>query len=235
MQRTNGKKTQTMHATVAVDFFCGAGGMTNGLIKAGLHVLAGREASVLTLILAGVAINSLATALTTLALNLAPNPYASLELFFWLLGSLADRSLDHVMLALPPMVLGGALLIGQGRALDALTLGEDVAASLGVNLAALRLGLVAGTALAVGAAVAVTGAVAFVGLIVPHLLRPLVGHQPSRLLAASALGGAALVLAADILVRLVPTGVELKLGVVTALMGAPFFLHLVVRTRRALT
>ncbi|MBA2413826.1 MAG: iron ABC transporter permease [Burkholderiaceae bacterium] len=198
-----------------------------------LYALAGREASTLTLILAGVAINGFAGAATALALNLAPNPFAVTEIVFWMMGSLADRSISHLQLAAPLMIIGWVLLLNSGRALDALTLGEDTAASLGVRLGRLRLMLVLGTALAVGSGVAVTGAVGFVGLVAPHLLRPLVGHQPSRLLVASALAGAVLVLAADIAIRSITVGPELKLGVVTALIGAPFFLLLVMRLRRA--
>jgi len=151
---------------------------------------------------------------------------------FWMMGSLADRSMDHLQLAAPLMIAGWALLLTSGRGLDALTLGEDTAASLGVHLGRLRFMLVLGTALAVGSGVAVTGAVGFVGLVAPHLLRPLVGHQPSRLLWTSAVVGAVLVLAADIVIRLIAIGPELKLGVVTSLIGAPFFLILVLRLRR---
>jgi iron complex transport system permease protein len=208
-------------------------GIAGAIVAVGLlYALAGRSGSVLVLLLAGAAITSLAGALTTLALNLSPNPYASFEILFWLMGSLTDRSFDHVLLAGPLMIAGWLLLGTAGRALDALTLGEETAQSLGFNLMGVRLRLILGTALAVGAAVAVTGAIGFVGLVVPHLLRPLVGHQPSRLLVPSALGGACLVLAADIAVRLMRNGPELKLGVLTALIGAPFFLLLVLRLRR---
>ena len=208
-----------------------------GLVGAGLAVLllyalAGRDASVLTLILAGVALNSLAGALTALALNLAPSPYAALEIVYWLLGSLADRSMREVWLAAPFILVGMALLLASGGSLAALSLGEDTARSLGVRLGRLRLLVIGGTALAVGAAVSVSGAIGFVGLVVPHLLRPLVGYDPARLLPLSALGGAALVLAADVAVRLPVGAMELKLGVVTALVGAPFFLHLLYTTRR---
>ena len=207
------------------------GGILGALLAVGLlYALAGRGGGMLTLVLAGMALSSLAGALTSLALSLSPNPFALAEIVFWLLGSLADRSLTHVWLALPFMAVGWALLLTAGRHLDALTLGELTARSLGVDLGRLRLRIVLGTALAVGAAVAVSGTIGFVGLIVPHLVRPLVGWQPGRLLLPSALGGAALTLAADIAVRL-PGGAELKLGVVTALIGAPFFLALVLRTR----
>ncbi len=200
-----------------------------------IYLLAGHDSSLLTLILTGVAINSFAGALTALTLNFAPDPYAALEIVFWLLGSLADRSLDHVGLALPFILAGAAVLLTSRRALDALSLGEDTAASLGFRLATVRWQVIGGTALAVGAAVAVSGAIGFVGLVVPHLLRPWVGQRPGALLGASALGGAALLLAADIAVRLLPTELELKLGVVTALIGGPFFLHLLWQTRRKLT
>ena len=194
--------------------------------------LAGPDGSALALILAGVAISALVGALTSLVLNLSPNPFAANEIVFWMMGSLADRSFAHVAMALPVMALGWALLASLGRGLDALTLGEDAAASMGINLPRLRLLLVAGVACVVGAATAVAGAVGFVGLVVPHVLRPLVGARPSRLLPASALGGAALVLAADLAVRLVLPDRDLKLGVLMAMVGAPVFLHLIWRMRR---
>jgi iron complex transport system permease protein len=211
------------------------GGMAGACIGvAVVQGLAGRDGSPLTLILAGIAVTSFAAALTSLALNLAPNPFAALEIMFWLMGSLADRSFDHLWLSAPFMVAGWLLLATLGRPLDALTLGEDAAQTLGVDLRAVRYRLVFGTALSVGAATAVAGAIGFVGLVVPHLMRPLVGHKPSALLPASALGGAVLTLAADVAVRLLSPGRELKLGVLTALIGAPFFLFLVLRLRRQL-
>ena len=195
-----------------------------------LQALAG-TGSVLTLILAGVAISSLCGALASLALNLSENPFASLEIVFWLLGSITDRSMTHVWLAVPFIVTGWLLLLGSARALDVLSLGEETASSLGVDLKRTRLLVVTGTAIGVGACTAVSGVIGFVGLVVPHVLRPLVGHMPSRLLPASALGGAILLLAADILVRVIDTGTELKLGVVTALVGGPFFLSLILRLK----
>lgn len=200
-----------------------------------LVLIAGRIASVLTLILAGVALSSLAGALVALALNFAPSPFAALEIAFWLLGSFEDRSFLHLWLALPLMAICWIALLGGRRVLDALTLGEEVARTMGLPLDRVRLQLVAGVGLGVGAAVAVSGVIGFVGLVVPHVVRPFVGHRPSALLLPSALGGACLLLAADILVRLLPTQVELKVGVVTALVGVPFFLALVIRTRRRLT
>jgi iron complex transport system permease protein len=195
-------------------------------------LLAGPRGSSLTLILAGIAISALAGALTSLALNLSPNPFAVSEIVFWMMGSLQDRAMTHVWIALPFMAVGWALLLSLGRALDALTLGEDAAEAMGVRLPAVRLRLVFGVASAVGAATAVAGAIGFVGLVVPHLLRPFVGARPSRLLLASAAGGAAMVLAADIAVRLILPERDLKLGVLMALVGAPLFLHLIYKTRR---
>ena len=202
-----------------------------GLAVALILLLAGPRGSSLTLILAGIAVSALAAALTSLVLNLSPNPYAASEIVFWMMGSVADRSMTHVLLSLPLMTLGAALLLTTGRALDALTLGEDAAQAMGVSLSGLRLQLLAGTALAVGAGTAVAGAIGFVGLVVPHLLRPLVGARPSALLWASALGGAALTLAADLAVRLILPDRDLKLGVVMAIVGAPLFLHLIYKTR----
>lgn len=196
-----------------------------------LLALAG-ERGTLTLILAGVALSSLAGALTTLTLNLSPNPFAAYEAVFWMLGSLTDRSLDHVWLSAPFILAGWVLLALAARDLDALSLGEEAAFSLGADPARTRLLVVTGTALSTGAAVAVSGVIGFVGLVVPHLLRPLVGHRPSRLLPASAFGGALLLTIADILVRIITPGTELKLGVVTALTGAPFFLWLVLKSRQ---
>ncbi|QGA56199.1 iron ABC transporter permease [Brucella sp. 2280] len=199
-----------------------------------VKLLAGRNAGTLAVILAGVAVTSLAGALTALALNLSPNPFAAMEIVFWMLGSLADRSMTHVALVIPFILIGWLMLLSLGRSLDSLTLGSDAAATMGVNLGRVQLFAVLGTAACVGASTAVAGSIGFVGLVVPHLLRPLVGARPSRLLTASGLGGAALLLAADILVRVVMPGRELKLGVLTAIIGAPFFLWLVFKYRRQL-
>ena len=208
------------------------GGMLGASIGVAVMLLiAGRESSTLSLILAGVAISTLAGALTALALNLAPDPFASLEIVFWLLGSLANRSFDHVWLAGPFVLVGILLVLTLGRALDALTLGEDTASTLGVDLRSVRLRLIFGVTASVGAATAVAGTIGFVGLVVPHLLRPFVEHRPSLLLPASALGGAALLTLSDVAVRLLSFNIELKLGVFTALIGTPIFLWVVLRMR----
>lgn len=193
--------------------------------------LAGRGGGSFALILGGIAVSSLAGALTALVLNLSPNPFAAYDIIFWTMGSLADRSWAHVATAAPVMAAGWVALALTGRGLDALTLGEEAAASMGIDLPRLRLMVVLGAAAAVGAATAVAGVIGFVGLVVPHLLRRAVGGMPSRLLPAAALGGAALVLAADVAVRLVLPDHDLKLGVMMALVGAPVFLHLIWRTQ----
>ena len=197
-----------------------------------LVVVAGPRSSLIVVILAGLAISSLAGAGTALALNLAPNPFAALEIAFWLLGSLEDRSMQHVLIALPFMLVGVVLLAWDGRAFRALTLGEDAAASLGFNLTRVRLRVVTGVAAAVGAGVAVAGSIGFIGLVAPHLVRPLVRHDPARLMLPAALAGAALLTAADIAARLIPAQEEIKVGVLTALIGAPFFIWLIFSRRR---
>jgi iron complex transport system permease protein len=198
---------------------------TSLIAIAALFLLAGPSESPLTLILAGIAV-------ATLSLNLSPNPFAAMEIMSWLMGSLENRSYAHVWIALPCVVIGGALLIADGRSLDALTLGDEGAQALGVDLARARLRMMLGVAIGVGGAVAVSGAIGFVGLIVPHLVRPLTDRSPSAVLLPSLLGGAALLTLADIGVRMIPTSSELKLGVLTALLGVPVFLVHLMRERR---
>ena len=232
-------------AVVALYFFSGVwhpqtvplAGMLGALLTTGMvYLLAGRDSTVSTLILAGVAINALAAAGLSLLLNLAPSPFAVRELVLWTLGDIADRSLRDVWIMLPCTLLGWTMLAGTGRSLDALTLGERTARSMGVNMNRLSWRLFIAVSLCVGAAVATTGMIGFVGLVIPHLLRPLSQYQPSRLLPLSALGGAVMLLAADIGVRLIalytPIPVPLKVGVLTALLGAPFFLVLILKSRR---
>ena len=199
-----------------------------------LLAVAGRNAGLLILILAGLAISSLAGAATALAMNLSSNPFVALEIAFWLLGSLEDRSFRHVTLALPFIVAGAIILMSQRNAFRALSLGEEAAQSLGVDVGRLRLWVILGTALGVGGAVAVAGTIGFIGLVAPHLMRPLIGHDPARLLVPSALAGAALLLAADIAVRIIPSTSDIKVGVLTSIIGVPFFLYLIMRERRAL-
>lgn len=197
-----------------------------------VYLLAGVHGSVYTFMLSGVAINSFAGALIAIALNFAPSFYAMQEIVFWLLGSLANRNWHHVYIATPFILVGMALILISRRYLSGLTLGEQTASTLGFNPIIERYRLFIGVAMAVGASVAVTGSIGFVGLMVPHLLRPLVGQHPGRLLLVSALAGAIFVLAADMVVHQFSQARELKIGVVTSLIGGPFFLMLVLKTRK---
>ncbi|MEW9856522.1 FecCD family ABC transporter permease [Novosphingobium sp. M1R2S20] len=197
-----------------------------------LFGLAGRSESPLALVLAGIAVSTLAGAGISLALNLSSNPFAAMEIMSWLLGSVENRSMEHVWIALPCVAMGLSMLLFDTRALDALSLGEDGARSLGVNLRRTRARLLIGLAVGVGGAVAVSGSIGFIGLIVPHLIRPFTDRSPSAVLMPSMLGGAMLLASADILVRLIPTHSELKLGVVTAFLGVPVFLVHLLRERR---
>lgn len=220
----------------ALSFALPVAGMLGALLSVvALMLLAGRSAPIIILLLAGLVLSSFAAAGTSLALNLAPNPFAALEVAFWLLGSLEDRSFQHVWMVTPFIIIGAIMIASQAGALRVMSLGEDTAMSLGVAVARMRLVIVVGVAAAVGAGVSVAGTIGFIGLVAPHLVRPLVGYDPARLLVPATLAGAALLLTADILVRLIPTsGSSLKVGVVTALVGAPFFLLLVLRERHAL-
>jgi len=196
-----------------------------------LLALAGPRAETATLLLAGLAISALAGALTTLALALAPSPFAFYDAYDWLLGSLVDRSLDQAAFAAIPAAVVILLLWRLRGALDSLTLGEEVAQSLGHDVARLRIWVVVLTAIGVGACVAIAGAIGFIGLVAPIFARRLTGGHPGRAIVPAALIGGALLLAADLLVRLAPLGRTLPIGVVTALLGAPFFLWLVVHMR----
>ncbi|HWW29264.1 MAG TPA: iron ABC transporter permease [Steroidobacteraceae bacterium] len=207
-------------------------GLVGALLASMLTFALGRGGGTITLVLAGAAVSALAAAGISLSLNLAPNPYAAYEIMTWLMGSLADRSWVHVFLVTPFILLGSAMLLFTARALDALALGETQARSLGINLQRLYVLAVFGTALAIGASTAVTGIIGFIGLVAPHLVRPLVGHQPSRVLLPAALCGALLLLFADVATRLIHVGTEMKLGVLTSLIGTPFFFWLVVRLRK---
>lgn len=203
------------------------------VLSGGGHGQAG--SSLVGFILAGTVLNIVAGAGVSLALSLAPNPWAVAEIVNWLMGSLADRSFEEVRLALPFILLGCGLLLATGPALDALTLGETGARSLGVSMTRTRALLAGGVGLAAGAAVAVTGVIGFVGLVTPHLVRPLVGGRPGALLVPSAVAGAVVTLAADIVVRLIPASVEIRLGVAMAAVGAPFFLLVLLRDRSRLS
>ena len=216
----------------ATSLFVPVAGILGALVSVGALVLiAGPRTSLTVILLAGLALASFAGAMTALVLNLAPNPFIALEVAFWLLGSLEDRSRDHLMIAAPFMIAGWIMLLANARAFRALPLGEDAAMSLGVDLQRTRFAVVLGTAFGVGAATAVAGAIGFVGLVAPHLVRRYVNADPTRIMVPAALAGAALLLAADIAVRIVPSAIELKVGVVTALIGVPFFLYMIFSER----
>lgn len=199
-----------------------------------LMAVAGRGASSLRLILAGFAVSAFCGAGIALALNLSPNYFAALEIAFWLLGAVENRSWLHVGLALPGAALGCALMFVTAKKLDALALGEAVAESLGVSMGVLRAQIAIGLAVSVGAVVSVTGVIGFVGLVAPHLVRPFCDHVPSRTLLPAALLGGLLLVLADTAIRAIPTMVELKLGVLTAFLGVPLLLWLLRRPGFAL-
>lgn len=196
-----------------------------------LTAAAVRIGSVVTLILIGVALSSFAAAIMALLMNLAPNPFTLSDMLNWMLGSVANRSFEDIAIAAPFLAVGAALLLSARRSLSALTLGEEAAAGLGVDLARTRLAVVLGAGLATGAAVSIAGAIGFVGIVAPHLVRPLVRHDPARTLLPSALLAGVILVLADIGVRIVPTPAELNLGVVAALVGAPAFAWIAARRR----
>ncbi|CDO37066.1 MULTISPECIES: FecCD family ABC transporter permease [Novosphingobium] len=200
-----------------------------------LALIAGRSGGVALFTLAGLMVSSLAGALMSLAISLSPSPFAMTEIVTWTMGSLADRSWREVWIALPLTAAGIGVLMAAGRSLNALTLGEAAARSLGVEPFRLQALMIAGIGLTVGSGVAVAGIIGFVGLMVPHLVRPFTDHRPSSLIVPSALAGALLLLISDCLCRILPlAGGELRLGIALSLLGTPFFLHLLLKMRREL-
>jgi iron complex transport system permease protein len=199
-----------------------------------LALLVGRSGSLIVFTLGGVILSSIAGSMTALAISLVPTPFATSQIVTWLMGALTDRSWDDVRLALPLIALGAGLLAMTGRSLDALTLGEQAARTMGVDPLRLQILIVVGVGICVGASVAAAGIIGFVGLMVPHLVRPLAGYRPSAVLLPSALGGALLLVIADSLVRAAPTVSELRLGIAMSMLGGPFFLALLLRMRRQL-
>ena len=200
-----------------------------------LALIAGRDGGIALFTLAGMMIASLAGALMSLAISLSPTPFALSEIVTWLMGALADRSWREVWIAAPLTLAGLTVLALARHSLDALTLGETAARSLGVDPRRLQWLMIAGIGLTVGAGVAVAGIIGFVGLIVPHLVRPFTDRRPSSLMLPSALAGALLLLIADCLCRILPlAGGELRLGIALSLLGAPFFLALLLRMRKGL-
>lgn len=196
-----------------------------------ITIAALRTQSVVTLILIGVGLSSFAGAAMSLLMNLAPNPFSLSDMINWMLGSVANRSFDEITLAAPFILAGGATLFATRRGLSALTLGEEAAAGIGLNLRRQQIFTVVGAGLATGGAVALAGAIGFVGIVAPHIIRPFVGHDPARSLVPSALFSGLILVVADIFVRLMPTSAELKLGVVAALIGAPAFVWIAMQRR----
>ncbi|MFC3052792.1 FecCD family ABC transporter permease [Kordiimonas pumila] len=199
-----------------------------------LVILAARDSSVLTLILAGMGISSLAMAGVSLVMNFAPTPMSVQEMVLWMLGSLENRTYEDLILASPFILAGWVMMLGSGQGLNALSLGSEAAATLGIDVARLRWRIVMGTALSVGATVAVCGSVGFIGLVVPHFVRAVIGYEPRKILLPSAFVGAFIMLLADILTRLPIGHGQLRLGVVTALIGAPMFIYIVFKTRESM-
>lgn len=217
---------------LATPFAVAIGGVLGaGIALAGLLLLAGPRAETATLLLAGIAISAITGAATTLALALAPSPFAFYDAYDWLMGSLVDRSLPQLLFATVPALAAAAYCIAKSRALDKLALGEDTAAAMGIDLRSLRRNVIVATAIGVGAAVSVCGAVGFIGLVGPVLARRLVRNHPGRAVLPAALIGALLLLVADIAIRFAPPDRSVPVGVLTALIGAPFFLALVARMR----
>jgi iron complex transport system permease protein len=190
-----------------------------------------RIKSVVTLILLGVGLSSFSAAAMSLLLNLAPNPFSLTDMINWLLGSVANRSFEDLKITMPFLVAGIGILFVSRRGLSALTLGEEAASGLGLNLRLQRIAVVLGAGLATGASVALAGAIGFVGIVAPHLIRPVVGYDPARSLLPSAMLAGLILVIADIGVRLLPTAAELKLGVVAAIIGAPAFIWIAVSRR----
>jgi iron complex transport system permease protein len=206
-------------------FGVGVGAIGGAMAATALLALFARRLHGITpLVLVGVGLSSLAGALMALILNFAPNPFSLSDLVNWSLGSVANRSLIDVAFAAPPILLGTVIALSQRSQLTLLTLGDMAAQAHGLNFRRLQWGVIGGTGLVVGAAVSLAGAVGFVGIVAPHLVRPWVAHNPGRTLLPAGLAGAAMLVLADLLIRLLPTSTELRLGVVAALAGAPLFM-----------
>lgn len=199
-----------------------------------LFIISARESSVLMLILVGIGISSLAMAAISLVMNLAESPMSIRDMIMWMLGSLENRTISDLMLALPFILIGWLMMINIGQGLNALSIGEDTAQTMGINIKGLKLRVVVGSAISVGAAVAVCGSIGFVGLVVPHMVRALISNEPGKILLPSALMGGLLLTLADVVTRIPFFSTDLRLGVVTSLIGAPAFLYIIYQTRKSM-
>lgn len=212
-----------------IPIFAMAGALIATII---LLVVSVRESSVLMLILVGIGISSLAVAGISLVMNMAESPMSVRDMIMWMLGSLENRTTTDLLLALPFILFGWIMMINIGQGLNALSIGEDTAQSMGINISMLKLRVVIGSAISVGAAVAACGSIGFIGLVVPHMVRGLITTEPGGIILPSALMGGLLLTLADLMTRLPMPGAPLQLGVVTSLIGAPAFLYIVYKTRK---
>lgn len=203
-----------------------------GVATALLYALGAGRLSATRLILIGVGLSSFAGAAIALVMNLAPNPFILSDLVNWLFGAVTNRSFADLALTAPFIAIGLAFALMSAPGLSALSLGEETAASLGADMIRTRMLAIGGAALMTGGAVALAGAIGFVGVVAPHLARPLTGHDPGRAIIPSALIGGAMLALADLVIRLAPFEQELKLGVAAALIGAPAFIWIAARTQR---
>ena len=215
----------------ALSLFAFLGAMTAAFLVYGIATVGGRF-SMSTLLLSGVAVSAFFGAIVSAIMVMVPSNEALREILFWLTGGLDSRSWEHVRLAGPPILGGAAVIVVLARDLNLLMLGDDEAKSMGVRVGLIRPGLLAAASLITGVAVAVSGTIAFVGLVVPHMLRLVVGPDHRVLIPLSAIGGALFMVIADTIARTVVQPVEFRVGIITAFVGAPFFIFLLIRNKR---
>ena len=218
----------------ALSVFAFLGSVGAAFLVFGIASIGGRF-SMATLLLAGVAISAFFSAIVAAIMVLVPSNEALREILFWLTGGLDSRSWEHVRLAAPPILSGSAVIFMLSRDLNLLMLGDDEAKSMGVRVSVIRPVLLATAALITGVAVAVSGTIAFVGLVVPHILRLVVGPDHRLLIPLSAVGGALFMVIADTIARTVVQPAEFRVGIITAFVGAPFFIFLLIRNKQRTT
>ncbi len=216
---------------LALPVFAFVGAMAAAFLVYGIAAVGGRF-SMATLLLAGVAVNAFLGAIVSAIIIVLPDNEALREILFWLAGGLDSRSWEHVRIATPLIVASTAVLLLMSRDLNLLMLGDDEARSMGVRVGATRVLMLAAAALATGAAVAVSGTIAFVGLVIPHVLRLVLGPDNRVLIPLSALAGAVFVILADTVARTIIEPAEFRVGILTAFVGAPFFILLLIKNKR---